>query len=492
MKDLTVEWLLKGEPRDVQKEALLRAFYGYKTRDNQTEDPKAELIRPEGFARGFNYFMEMRLGKTPTALNEFMLMKKYEGVTKLIVIAPSSFKSEWKSECEKFGVDVPCHVVELSKFKKTQKFLQDAKGKFVIVINYEALTYSKAEKLFSDIADDQTMVVMDESVLLKNPRGKALKTILTYLTPHVKAIRCMTGMPITQGAHDMWAQMRASGTMSTFTNFFAFRHQFCEMGGYMGKKVIGRKNTEMLNQIINAHSFKAYKYQWLKTPGVEYVTVPITMTKEQMDKYTTMLSDSVLFESDTVISADMVITRAIKLQQITSGVVLDDERKVIQIVEPSKNAKLNQLKMLVSQTQGKVIVIAVFKATIDMLTSELEEYQPAVIRGEMKKDTLDEDKQRFNTDPNCKVIIGQSRAIKYGHTLMGSETDPCLTTIYFENSYSLDDRIQSEQRNQGSGQKGQIAVYDFVASGIDSKVIKALQKKDSVAKAIMDYRGEML
>ena len=87
-------------------------------------------------------------------------------------------------------------------------------------------------------------------------------------------------------------------------------------------------------------------------------------------------------------------------------------------------------------------------------------------------------------------MLGQSKAIKYGHTLMGLPNDPCLTTIYFENSYSLDDRAQSEERNQGEGQQGAIHVVDYVSSPIEERVIAALQRKEDVAAAIMGYYKE--
>lgn len=489
MFDVKVEWLLKGEPREVQQEALLRAFYGYKRRDRFADEPKLEQIRPNGYARGFNYFMEMRLGKTPTALNEFMLLKKYEGFTKLLVVSPQSFKGTWATEAEKFGVDVPTHVVELVKYKRTEEFLKQNKS-FMVVVNYEALKCANGVRLLQAVVDDKCMVIFDESVLLKNPTGHSLKNVLGYVTPKAGALRCMTGMPIVQGPHDVWGQMRASDTLSKYTNFFAFRHQFCMMGGFQSKQVKGAKNVEELQSIINANSFKAFKHEWLTLPGIEFVNVPIEMQPEQMRMYQQMLEEDVLSIDESVITADLVITRAIKLQQITSGVVLDDDGNRVKLVTSEKNNKLQHLKWLISQTKGKIIVVAVFSATMDMLIEELAEYQPAVIRGKTDKDVISEDKQRFNTDPKCRVLIGQSQALKYGHTLMGDVDDPCLTTVFYENSYSLDVRTQCEQRNQGVGQQGEISIYDFVASGMDAKVITALQAKLDLSDAIMEYKLE--
>jgi len=161
-------------------------------------------------------------------------------------------------------------------------------------------------------------------------------------------------------------------------------------------------------------------------------------------------------------------------------------------VPMNKVPKFVELKdRLDNYIRNKCIIIAHFNSTINALVEVLQPYNPAVIRGSvhMKKDgrQVDEEKRRFNEDSDCRVLIGQSQAIKYGHTLRGSQDDPCLDTIYFENSYSLDDRAQSEQRNQGEGQLAAINIQDLCSSKVEQKVITALQRKEQIASVIMGY-----
>jgi hypothetical protein len=70
---------------------------------------------------------------------------------------------------------------------------------------------------------------------------------------------------------------------------------------------------------------------------------------------------------------------------------------------------------------------------------------------------------------------------------MGAQTDPCLTSVFYENSYSLDTREQCEARNKGHGQTGPIHVVDYWSSPIEKKVVEALKDKKSVSDAIMGY-----
>ena len=63
----------------------------------------------------------------------------------------------------------------------------------------------------------------------------------------------------------------------------------------------------------------------------------------------------------------------------------------------------------------------------------------AFIRGSMTTDEVEAEKLRFNTDRNCRVIF-ITKAAKYGHTLLGDQSDPkhaCSTEVFFENTYSL-------------------------------------------------------
>jgi hypothetical protein len=158
----------------------------------------------------------------------------------------------------------------------------------------------------------------------------------------------------------------------------------------------------------------------------------------------------------------------------------------------TKVPKFVELKdRLDNYIRNKCFIIAHFNSTLDALYEALSEYNPAIIRGNvhMRKINKDADseKDKFTNDSSCRVLIGQSQASKYGHDLKASSDDPCLDTIYFENSYSLDDRSQTEQRNQGEGQLAAINIQDMCSSPVEEKVIKALQKKEQIAATIMGY-----
>ena len=88
-----------------------------------------------------------------------------------------------------------------------------------------------------------------------------------------------------------------------------------------------------------------------------------------------------------------------------------------------------------------------------------------------------------------RVILVQIQASKFGHTLLGDQDrmgDACSTMIFYENSYSLDDRSQIEDRIHRIGQ--QVFLLPVCRSrrhAADGEVIAALQRKEGMYEAVM-------
>lgn len=498
---------MRGTPRPVQVEAILRSYDGVKQREHEDDDNEVfrsmrdiRGVPREGFQRGWAHFMEQRLGKTPVDLNEFMLFRRDHGVDWHIVVSPNSFKPEWVDEAERWGVDVPFHEFISTERGKADRFYNKNKLGGGMVINYEALRSGETMGFLRMIAaDHRTMITFDECINAKNPQADQFKMGLE-LSKECFIRRDLTGKPVTQGPHDLWAQLRLIGALDGF-NFYAFRNTFCKMGGFQGKTVRGSKNEEDLQEILEAWAFSARRVNWMRTPGRDYAERRLDMLPEQRAHYKRMHEDLITFltplnahpdDDDIVIPADQIITKMLKLQQISSGFIIDEEGKPHDIMPLSKNPKVVELKrMLTDEIPGKTIILCHYTHTIEMLVEALAEFGPALIAGEAQMRRLGRDvqteKKRFNGDPACRVVIGQEKAIKYGHTLMGHPDDPCLTEIFAENSYSLDDRAQCEERPQGAGQMGTITIWDFMASPIEAATLEALRRKEDVSAAVMGY-----
>ena len=72
------------------------------------------------------------------------------------------------------------------------------------------------------------------------------------------------------------------------------------------------------------------------------------------------------------------------------------------------------------------------------------------------------------------MIVCQIDASKYGHTLVGSEISPCLNSVYFENTYSLDARSQTEERMQFGDKAISLTVIDLYSTKLDKIILSAI------------------
>jgi SNF2 family DNA or RNA helicase len=88
--------------------------------------------------------------------------------------------------------------------------------------------------------------------------------------------------------------------------------------------------------------------------------------------------------------------------------------------------------------------------------------------------------ERFQNDQKCRFFVGNPATGGYGITLTAANT-----VVYYSNSYSLEQRLQSEDRAHRIGQKNPVLYVDLVTPGtVDIKIVLALAKKIDVQAQI--------
>ena len=453
---------------------------------------------------GVGWFLEQGLGKTLTALTEFDGLVKRNEADRMIVICPNTFKKGWHDEIIKHGFDFDVHVFRSAKREAATGFCQqthvDMHGRFhapVMIVNYEAVRLKTVlSGLIKWARRGKTYLVIDESIQIKSNKSTQTKAVheLAFWNPYtsellnVRAVRILTGRPTTQGPQDLWGQLRAIGLVQS-QNFYAFRGRYCVMGGFKAKQVMAAQNQDQLVEIMAPVVFQAKKKDWLPSLPDKRMTIrDYEMSGEQKRQYKSMEEEFLLeIENDTV-TVDVAIAKWAKLAQIQTGFIYDEQGVARELVDPSENPRLNLLlQILDEEVQGKTVVVYRHRAMLPVLIKALAKYDPAWIKGGMKPDEVEEQKTRFNNDSNCRIILAQCDAARYGHTLLAgpADEDRCRTMIFFENSYSADTRDQIEDRIHRRGQTGEYVLYiDFSGSELDRRIVRALQIKDALYKSV--------
>lgn len=438
--------------------------------------------------RGFAFFMEQGLGKTLTDYRDFERAVAEGEVTRKITFAPNSFKLGWADEAEKWGVNVDCHIFESGNDRANEAFLRKRFDRPPhLIINYEAARSPKTQEYIQQFsAGRRVWATADESIQIKTYDSAQTKALLS-MEPWFAYKRALSGKPTTQGPHDLWAQMRWIGHMDR--RYYPFKTAFCQMGGFKMKQVIGAQNEDVLSLLIDPYIFRATKADWTDLPPKVYTIREYSLSAEMRRMYKQMEDEFVLWlEDGDYVSVDAAITKYIKLAQIQAGFIIDPLGAVHWLVDHKQNPRLNALKSILSdEVRGKSIVVYNHKPIRGMLEQELAKYNPVFIRGGMEQAEIAEAKRQFNDNRNCRVIC-ITKAAKYGHTLLGDQSDPdhaCSSEIFFENTYSLDDRSQLEDRPHRHGQlQDSMTYYDLAGTPLDRNAVKALQRKESMFQSV--------
>ena len=442
---------------------------------------------------GYAHFLEMGLGKTLVDLTETAEMVKSHDLKRAVVICPNSFKQGWAAEIKKHGFDFDVHVFESGQDYINRKFIQDHHFKLpFLIINYEAIRSPVVQTYVSQFVRGKvSKITADESIQLKTYNAAQTKAAVN-LSKDFAYRRILSGRPMTQGPHDLWAQMRFIGALDGW-NYFAFRTTFCRMGGFKGKMVIGAKNEEWLAQLIDPWAFKAEKKDWSDIPPKLYTTRYYKLPPSLRYKYDSMLHDFIVQLEDQNVAVEAAITKYIKLAQIQRGFIIDEDGKVNVLATVKENPTLDLLGEILQEVEGKVLIVYRHIWVGELLASELKHLNPARVMGKAHMDKLDltveGEKEKFNGDNTCRVGLLQQAAAKYGHTLLGGEEpeNRCSTMVFYENDYSLDARSQVEDRINRHGQQQDCLYIDLVGTELDKRVTQALQNKQDIYESIMQY-----
>lgn len=455
---MTPKWHLKGSPYQVQVEAMKRSA---------------------GKDR-YALFMEMGTGKSALCVNEYI--DRFTYCDTVFVFCPQSFKLDWKLVAPQWGIDGFTYSIWP---KDTLRAGTMCTPHFNI-INFESVRAGAHAKIKQIMDKRPCVLIVDESSAIKNFQSQTAKAVLD-LAKRAKVVRLLNGTPMVQNVLDLFAQLKCVGELDGM-NPYVFKHKFAVLGGFMGKQVIGVKNEDELHVIQERCSFRALKKDWSDLPEKIYVPINLEMSDKQRKHYKEMLQEFLTLVNDHEFDAPMVLNQMDKLRQIASGILLDGDKH--EILDPvDKNPKVRAVLDLLNSGVGKVLVVHFYKVTGKFLYQTMSDkgLNPAFIAGQMNPEDVIREKDKFNNDPSSRVMVAQISAASKGHTLLGGEGDNrCNRMVFFDQTFSLLDRAQMEDRIHRGAQDKTCLYYDPILSPIDQAQLTAITKKKDLAALIVD------
>ena len=237
-----------------------------------------------------------------------------------MVLAPNSFKPGWTDEILKHGLAFqPFIYVSGSKLNNHWFSTTKYGAPPVMIVNYEAVRIPAVLlRIMAWMRIKPTMLAIDESIQIKTHDSEQTKAALK-LAAEAKLVRCLSGLPQTQGPHDLYPQLRAIGLFQG-VKFWSFRNTFCAMGGWENKQVVGVKNAEALAGIMQPVVFQARKSEWLPDlPRKDFTIRTYEMSGEQAAQYKQMRDEFLLELETEIVAVDIAVSKYEKLSQINAA-----------------------------------------------------------------------------------------------------------------------------------------------------------------------------
>lgn len=300
----------------------------------------------------------------------------------------------------------------------------------------------------------------------------------------------LSGTPVQNQAVDIWSQYRFLDRTVFGDNFYAFVGRYAIKGGFNCRQIIGYKDLDELVRKEHSIAFRVTKEEALDLPEQTFETRYIAMTKKERELYDTIRKDSYAeLESGGQITATTVLTKLLRLQQLTGGfLVKDDSDKPEQVSFSKVEALKDIIQDYVVDSGKKLVIFARFipevKAIVELCDKIFKgsRYKAVGIWGEIKKESRGPIVKQFQEDKDTVVFIGQIDTAGTGITLTAADT-----CVYYSKTYNYATYEQSLARIHRIGQKNSCTYIDLVAEkSVDEMISRALKKKEDLAKTIVD------
>lgn len=444
-------------------------------------------------------FFDAGTGKSATTINIILEKWNRQRVkSPVLIFCPPVVVENWRREWIRFANLPPDLILPLvGSQKKRIELIQTNGQALVYVTNYESLTmkelFAALEKRF---ANQNGILVLDESHKVKDIKAQRTKRAID-LSECFTHKYLLTGTPVLKSYMDLYSQFRVLNK-GFGTNFFMFRAKyfFDKNAGMPSHKHFPdfklREGAEAeIKAIVDEHASFAKKSDCLDLPPLLKIRVEVEMGTEQKRLYESMKKNFVAEVQakdgqQKFAVAELVITKALRLQQIVSGhIKVQNDDGTTTALQIKDNPRRDALKQLLEDLTPahKVIVWGVFKDNYQDIRQVCDELGIKYV--EITGETTDKQASvdTFNSDPSCRVCIGNPGAGGIGINLIAASY-----AIYYSRSFSLEHDMQSEARNYRGGSEihEKITRIDLVApQTIDDLVLKTLANKQELSDNIL-------
>lgn len=435
-------------------------------------------------SRGAALLMEMGTGKSLTAIAITGALANRGRIHRVLIVAPLSILGVWEEEFQKFAAFPYALAVLSGSGSRKLDTLRHMTGTAlqVVVVNYESAWRMEKDLL----AWRPDLIIADEGHKIKTHNIAASKA-LHRMGAKAKYRLLLTGTVITNKAIDVFSQYKFLNPAIYGQSFYAFRNRYFDMVGYGNHTPVLKKSMEAeLTEKLHSISYRATKAECLDLPETVDVIRQVELEPAALRVYRSLVKESYAELSSGEVTAPNILTRLLRLSQLTGGFIGNDETAAVEQISAAKLAALEDIVDGAVAEGKKLVIIARFIPEIKAICKLLEKrgLRYSCITGEVKN--RDEQVSQFQNDPEVMAFVGQIATAGLGITLTAAST-----MVFYSLDYSMSNFEQTKARIHRMGQRNLCTYLYLVARGtVDEKVLAALADKADLAKTLVDdYRS---
>lgn len=443
---------------------------------------------------------EQGTGKTKTLIDTAAWLLMNDQVDGVPVIAPNGVHRNWYTD--EIPVHFPVQLLKRSKMfvwnsskADNVSFQQDANlllrhdGPAWLMMSYDAVMTDKGGAFLGRFLNQRrSLLIADESHHIKSPNAKRTKRCVS-LAKRAPFRRIATGTMITKGPFDIYSQVMFLDenfwTRRGISNFYAFKQRYgVWKKGYnsgSGQEfdvLVEYRNLDELERILSEIGSRVLKEDVLDLPPKLYSKRYHKLLPEQERVYRRLKEDFFVELADgKQMTAALAIVRLLRFQQIVCGYMPCDNENPRTIIPNHPRIKL--LEETVEGLTHPAIIWARFTQDVDQIMSVLGD-KAVRYDGAISDDECERSKLAFQSKDGPQYFVGNPGKGSEGLTLTRART-----VIYYNNTFRLKDRLQSEDRAHRIGQDFPVEYIDMVCPDtVDEKYIDNLRGKFDIASQL--------
>ncbi len=369
---------------------------------------------------------------------------------------------KWAHDDTLFG------IINIEALRAPVKF--DKRTRYKYLSGRMKITDLPVNPITAKLCDIADMTIVDEIHKAKSPislQGIALRQLDTEYRIG------LSGTPLTKDPTDLWNILSWLGI--EHRTYWAFKDHFCYLDDDHHSKPVAYKNMDELRREVSSIMLRRKKDEVLDLPDKIYTNEFVEMTRDQRRLYH-QERDDILQVVDSMPKIKNPLVMLLNLRQIANGMK----------TPVTQNPKLERVKSMLGDdvipNGQKAIVFTVWAEEAKIYRDALSEFNPGFIIGETEDKQRQEEVNRFQNDPDCKVIIGTIGAMGTGLTLTAASY-----VFFVSKSWIEMDNVQAEDRAHRIGTKSNVVIVSMLTKdSVDEKIEETLSLKANVFSSIIE------